>query len=63
MKARAAETKLWILWPKQKPKASAAAAINQQLIRETAIAVGLVDYKVCAVNDTWSALAFALKKN
>jgi CheY-like chemotaxis protein len=60
MKARAAESKLWILWPKQ--KAGAPAEIGQQQIRDSAIAVGLVDYKVCAVNETWSALAFAVKK-
>ena len=63
MKARAGESKLWILWPKQKPKSAAPAAINQQVVRDSAIAVGLVDYKVCAFNETWSALAFAVKKS
>ena len=60
MRARAADTKLWMLWPKR--TARAAAAITQQVIRESAIAVGLVDYKICAVNETWSALAFAQKR-
>ena len=61
MKARAAETKLWILWPKQKKDAPA--TINLRVIRDSAIAVGLVDYKVCAAGETWSGLAFAVKKS
>jgi CheY-like chemotaxis protein len=58
MRPRAAASKLWILWQKQ--AARGGGAISQQLIRESAIAMGLVDYKVCSVNETWSGLAFAL---
>jgi len=47
-----------VIWPKGGQKAG----ITQQLIRESALAVGLVDYKICAVNDRWSAIAFARKK-
>lgn len=61
MRARAASGKLWILWPKQK-KARPAGDLSMQVIRESAIAVGLVDYKICAVNETWSGIAFAVKK-
>lgn len=61
MRPRAAESKLWILWPKKKVGAPAQ-AINEQAIRDAAIAVGMVDYKVCSVNETWSALAIAVKK-
>jgi hypothetical protein len=52
MRDLAGRTKLWVLWPKQK-------ALTQALIREGAVAVGLVDYKICAVNETWSAMALA----
>jgi hypothetical protein len=58
MRRVATQTKLWVIWPKGGQKAG----INQQLIRGAAIAVGLVDYKICAVNDRWSAIAFAKKK-
>ncbi len=54
----AAQTKLWVIWP----KGGQQAGITQQFIRESALAVGLVDYKICAVNDRWSAIAFAKKK-
>jgi hypothetical protein len=29
------------------------------MIREEAAAVGLVDYKICSVNDIWSGMLFA----
>jgi DUF3052 family protein len=54
----AARTKLWILWP----KGGQQTGISQPYLRETANAVGLVDYKICSVNDRWSAMAFARKK-
>jgi hypothetical protein len=54
----AARTKFWICWPKGKKS-----AIGEQYIRDSAIALGLVDYKVCSVNVTWSGLLFALKKD
>lgn len=56
----ASSSKLWILWPKQKRGANG--GITETLIRETAIAVGLVDYKVCSVDQTWSGMLFARKK-
>jgi hypothetical protein len=58
MRERALGSKLWILWRKG-PQQS---VITSQTIRELAIAVGLVDYKVCSVNETWSGLAFARKR-
>jgi len=48
---------LWIVWPK---KTSALAGdLAEPTVREMGLAAGLVDYKVCAVDDTWSGLAFA----
>ena len=49
-------TKLWILWRKGR---SAQSGVTERLVREQAIDVGLVDYKICSVNETWSALLFA----
>jgi CheY-like chemotaxis protein len=52
---------LWILWPK---KASAVKSdLTQQVVRRTAMARGLVDYKICSVDETWSGLLFRRKKS
>lgn len=53
----AAHSKLWICWPKGQKS-----GIREQFIRESAIALGLVDYKVCSVDPTWSGLLFSLKR-
>jgi CheY-like chemotaxis protein len=59
VRALAAATKLWILWPK---KASGVGGdITEGLIREHALELGLVDYKICSVNEVWSAMLFASK--
>jgi hypothetical protein len=57
MRRLAARSRLWILWRKSRQD-----GLNGNVIREGAIAVGLVDYKVCSVNETWSAMVFAVKK-
>lgn len=57
----ASKTKLWILW--RKKGASGYAGVSGDLIRETGIDLGLVDYKICAVNDVWSAMVFAPRKS
>ncbi|MGA2737681.1 MAG: hypothetical protein ABSG65_09545 [Bryobacteraceae bacterium] len=55
MRKLAAGTKLWILWRK-------GSAVTQPFLRESAAAVGLVDYKICSVDATWSAMLFARRK-
>jgi hypothetical protein len=51
---------LWILWPK---KASGVLSdLSQQMVREAGMDAGLVDYKVCSINATWSGLLFARRK-
>jgi CheY-like chemotaxis protein len=57
---RAGRTKLWVLW--RKGGSAARGTITEGLVREYAIDLGLVDYKVCSVNAVWSALAFSLKR-
>lgn len=49
-------SKLWILWRKG---GSAKGGVTERLVREQAIDLGLVDYKICSVNEIWSALLFA----
>jgi len=56
IRSLAGHTKLWIAWPKGSP------AVNQAQIREAALAIGLVDYKICSLDKTWSALLFALSR-
>lgn len=56
MRKLAARTKLWLLWRK-------GSEVTQQFLRESAAAVGLVDYKICAVDKTWSGMLFARKKS
>jgi len=57
MRSMAHRTKLWILWRKGQKT-----GFTENVIREAALDAGLVDYKVCSVNERWSALAFARKK-
>ncbi len=47
-------SKLWILWRKR-------TEITLKRLREDAAAVGLVDYKICSVNQTWSGTLFAIR--
>lgn len=50
---------LWVSWPK---KASGVATdLDENVVRNTGLAKGLVDVKVCAVDDTWSGLKFVIR--
>lgn len=51
---------LWIVWPK---KASGVPSdLSQGVVREVGLATGLVDFKVCAIDRTWSGLRFTVRK-
>lgn len=51
---------LWIAWPK---KASGVATdLSQTVVREVGLKSGLVDYKVCSIDGTWSGLKFTRRK-
>lgn len=51
---------LWIAWPK---KASGIVSdLTEDVVRAAGLKHGLVDYKVCAVNNTWSGLKFARRR-
>ena len=51
---------LWLIWPKQ--TAGIATDLNSSKVRQLGLASGLVDYKICALDETWSGLAFAVRK-
>ena len=51
---------LWVSWPK---KASGVATdVSEDVIRQIALPLGLVDVKVCAVDETWSGLKLVIRK-
>jgi CheY-like chemotaxis protein len=51
---------LWVVWPK---KASGLASdIGEIEVRRTGLAAGIVDYKICSIDETWSGLAFAVRR-
>jgi CheY-like chemotaxis protein len=60
LRARAGATKLWILW--RKGGQAARGGVTEGLIREHAIDLGLVDYKVCSVDAVWSGMLFAPRR-
>lgn len=50
---------LWVSWPK---KASGLETeVSETEVRRAGLAVGLVDVKICAVDDTWSGLKFVYR--
>ncbi len=51
---------IWISWPKK--AAGADTDITEDVVREVALPAGLVDTKVCAVDETWSALKLTIRK-
>lgn len=51
---------IWVSWPK---KASGRASeVTEDTIRDIALPMGLVDVKVCAVDDVWSGLKLVIRK-
>lgn len=50
---------LWIAWPKR--NATVATDLRENIVRDVGLAHGLVDNKVCAVDDTWSGLRFVYR--
>ena len=50
---------VWISWPK---KASGRTTdLNENIVREIGLECGLVDVKVCAIDETWSGLKFVIR--
>ncbi|MFL5401951.1 MAG: DUF3052 domain-containing protein [Gemmatimonadales bacterium] len=47
---------LWVSWPKQ--ASGVETDLNENVVREIGLAHGLVDVKVCAVDEVWSGLKF-----
>ena len=52
---------LWVSWPKRVSKLPT--DISEDIIRTIALPLGLVDIKVCAVNEIWSGLKLVIRKS
>ena len=51
---------IWVSWPKKAAKV--ATDITEDVIRDVALPLGLVDVKVCAVDATWSGLKLVIRR-
>jgi hypothetical protein len=51
---------IWVSWPKKASKVPT--DITEDTIREVALPIGLVDIKVCAVDQTWSGLKLVIRR-
>jgi bifunctional DNA-binding transcriptional regulator/antitoxin component of YhaV-PrlF toxin-antitoxin module len=51
---------LWIAWPKR--SSGVATDMTEDVVREVALPLGLVDNKVCAIDATWSGLRLVWRK-
>ena len=51
---------LWVAWPKK--SSGVATDITEDTVREVALPMGLVDNKVCAIDETWSGLRVVWRK-
>jgi hypothetical protein len=50
---------LWVSWPKK--TSGVATDMNENDVRNIGLQAGLVDVKVCAVNEVWSGLKFVIR--
>lgn len=56
----AGDGRLWICWPKK--VSGIVTDVTQNQVRATGLAAGLVDFKICAIDGTWSGLCFTKRK-
>jgi hypothetical protein len=50
---------LWIAWPKK--SSGVATDLTENAVRDIGLAVGVVDNKVCAIDETWSGLRLVIR--
>jgi hypothetical protein len=50
---------LWVSWPKK--TSGVPTDVNENLVRDVGLAAGLVDVKICAVDEIWSGLKFVYR--
>ncbi len=60
MQAMDRDGMIWISWPKKASKVPT--TMSENVVREVALPLGLVDVKVCAVDEIWSGLRLVIRK-
>jgi len=60
LKAMRPNAAVWVSWPKKSSRV--ATDVTEDTIRAVALPMGLVDVKVCAVDDVWSGLKLVVRK-
>jgi Protein of unknown function (DUF3052) len=60
-RAMRSDAVIWVSWPKK--SSGVPSEISEDTVRELALPLGLVDIKVCAVDETWSGLKLMLRKS
>jgi hypothetical protein len=50
---------LWVAWPKK--SSGVPTDLDENAVREIGLSAGLVDNKVCAIDETWSGLRFVVR--
>ena len=49
---------VWVSWPKK--SSGVATDVTENMVRDTALSLGLVDVKVCVIDDIWSGLKLVI---
>jgi hypothetical protein len=60
LKAMRPDAAVWVSWPKK--SSGVVTDVTEDTIRAVALPMGLVDIKVCAVDDVWSGLKLVVRK-
>jgi hypothetical protein len=60
LRARNERGTLWLAWPKQ--SSGIATDLGEHHVRHSGLATGLVDNKICAIDETWSGLRFVRRR-
>ena len=58
--AREPDGRIWLAWPKR--SSGVATDLDDNVVRAIGLATGLVDNKVCALDETWSGLRFVTRR-
>ena len=51
---------IWVAWPKR--ASNVPTDMTEDVVRDVALPRGLVDVKVCAIDDTWSGLKLVIRR-
>jgi hypothetical protein len=52
---------IWVSWPKK--SSGVPTDLTDVVVRDTALPLGLIDIKVCAIDEIWSGLKFVIPRN